>query len=405
VQSTALASGVKPAPEVTPAANTFAEPITFLVYSPYPRYSGGRENWLYNLSDALLSRGRAVTVISYASNRRAFYPTVPGVRMVRLPSVRYFDFAFLWINRVFLGLPTLLDILLVYPCVAAWHLSRIKPNVLVCMNSLPEGLAAAIARRPYSVSVRGDVPWELSRGFKLYERVLAAIERWVLRRAMRVLANGEDTLARLKQNGIDSEVVPNGVDLARFSSNAAAGAIADQMVAAAAGRPVISVVGTLRTVKGTDHAIRCAAELKQMGASFLMAMVGKGAVDHYRRMARSSGLEQEVWFSGETKDVPGVLRHSDLFLGLSGGSGFSMAALEAMAAGVPVVAIDSPVYAQLITDGVNGLLGAPSDLPVACLQLMRDPERRRRMGAEATRTAQAYDWKLVASRLLNVLAL
>jgi glycosyltransferase involved in cell wall biosynthesis len=403
--SSPLAPGVEPAPQIAPAAQTLTDPITFLIYSPYPRYSGGRENWLYNLSSRLLRRGRSVTVISHASSRRVFYPPVPGLRIERLPSIRYFDHVFLWMNRFLLGLPTAFDLLVFYPSLAAWHLSRTRPKVLVCMNSIPEGLAAAIARRPYTVSVRGDVPKELSRGFKLYEWVLASLERRVLRRAVRVLANGNDTRDRLWQQGIAAEVVPNGVDLARFRSADTTSAIVDQLVAAAAGRPVISVVGTLRPIKGSEQAIFCAAELKKAGASFLMAMVGKGAVSHYHRLAQSRQIDDVVWFSGETKDVPAILKHTDVFLALSGGSGFSMAVLEAMAAGVAVVALDSPVYSQLLTDGVNGLLAPAAELPAACLKLLRDREMRRRLGAEAALAAETFDWELVANRLLTALAL
>jgi glycosyltransferase involved in cell wall biosynthesis len=379
--------------------------ITFLVYSPYPRYSGGRENWLHNVGRALSHRGQAVSVVSLASNRRVFYAPVAGVEFVSLPSVRYFDRAFFWINRIGLGLPRILDTLVLYPLTAAWYLARRKPKVLVCMNSIPEGMAAALARRPYFVSVRGDVPAEMAHGFKLYERLLRRLERRVLRRALRVLANGPDTQDRLARDGIVSTLVPNGVDLARFRSPQASSASAQAMMAAAAGRPVIAVVGTLRPIKGTDLAIECAVELKRSAVPFLMAMVGKGDVEHYRGFAQSKDVDDAVWFAGETSDVPAILRHTDVFLGLSGGSGLSMAVLEAMAAGVAVVALDSPVYTQLIQDGVNGRLASTSaELARACVVLLNDPELGRRLGAEGSLTADRYDWRLVADRLFSVLA-
>jgi glycosyltransferase involved in cell wall biosynthesis len=390
---------------VASAPQTLAHPITFLVYSPYPRYSGGRENWLHSVGGELSRRGQLVTVVSHASNRRVFYAPVDRVENVSLPSFRYFDRAFFWINRIGLGLPRIVDTLVLYPLTAAWYLVRHKPEVLVCMNSIPEGLAAALARRPYFVSVRGDVPAEMSHRFKLYERLLERLERWVLRRALRVLANGPDTQARLRRDGIVSTVVPNGVDLRRFRSTETSSATAEAIGEAAAGRPVISVIGTLRPIKGTEHAIECAVELKRSGVPFLMAMVGKGEVDRYRRLAQSNAVDGVVWFSGETRDVPAILRHTDIFLGLSGGSGLSMAVLEAMAAGVAVVALDTPVYAQLITNGVNGLLArSVADLARACLALLNDPTERRRLGDAAARTADPYDWRLVADRLVSVLA-
>ncbi len=390
-------------PSSSPPDKTRSDPITFLVYSPYPRYSGGRENWLYNVSGALVGRGQSVVIISHASDRRIFYPPVTGVETIPLTSIRYLDRAFFWANRLSLGLARFLDTLIIYPAIASWFLARRKPNLLVCMNSIPEGLAAALSRRRYFISVRGDVPAEMSRSIGIVERPLRALERWVLRRAVRVLANGSDTQERLRRDGIQSEVVPNGVDLARFRTATTQTGIADQLIQAARGRPVIAVIGTLRPVKGTDDAVACAAELRGLGADFLMAFVGKGDVEHYRRLARTRRVEGVVEFCGESSEVPAVLQRSEMFLGLSGGSGLSMAVLEAMAAGVAIVAVDSLVYAQLITDGVNGLLASPADLAASCLRLLRDGDLRRRLGMEASRTADQYSWELVAERLLSAL--
>ena len=381
---------------MTPAAPR----LTFLIYSPYPRYSGGRENWLSNLSGVLSRLGVPVTIVSRASNRKPFYPAVEGVDVVLLGSVRYFDEAFFWINRLTLGLARLIDMLIIYPLTAALWLAREKPDVLVCMNSVPEGLAARIAGRPFFVSVRGDVPYEM-RPRWLLERPMRALERRVLRRAIHVLANGFDTQARLKTEGIDSSVVPNGVDLDRFRTAAADGPGAEALLDAAKGRPVISVVGTMRPIKGTDEAITCAGELKATGADFMMALVGKGEEARYRGAVHAADLDDVVAVIGEMKDVPGVLRRTDVFLALSGGSGMSMAVLEAMAAGLAIVAVDSPTYRQLITHDVNGLLAVvPPDIALACRRLLRDPDLRRRLGEAAARSAEGYGWDRVAKTLL-----
>ena len=377
--------------------------ITFLIYSPYPRYSGGRENWLYNLTGVLSRVGVPVTIFARASNRRPFYPAVDGVTVVLLWSIRYLDEAFFWFNRATLGLARLIDMLIVYPLTAAIRLRREKPDVLVCMNSVPEGLAAVIARRRFVVSVRGDVPSEM-RPRWLLERPMRALERRVLRRATGVLANGFDTQARLTTEGIESVVVPNGVDLDRFRSVPTDDVEVEPLITAAHGRPVIAVVGTMRPIKGTDEAIACAAELKSVAADFLMALVGKGQEAHYRRVVHAAGVEDVVAVLGEMKDVPGVLRHTDIFLALSGGSGMSMAVLEAMAAALPIVALDTPVYRQLITHGVNGLLATPPDVALACRRLLRDADLRKQLGAAAAKSADPYGWDRVAATFLRELA-
>jgi len=396
------ADTISAAPTTVTATAGIRSRITFLIYSPYPRYSGGRENWLYNLTGVLSRVGVPVTIVSRASNRRPFYPAVDGVTVVLMRSIRYFDEAFFWINRASLGLARLIDMLIVYPLTASRKLARDQPEVLVCMNSVPEGLAAMIARTPFVVSVRGDVPAEM-RPRWLLERPMRALERRVLRRATRVLANGFDTQARLKAEGIESVVVPNGVDIDRFRSAEGDEAAVEPLITAAHGRPVIAVVGTMRPIKGTDEAIAVAGELKNVAPDFLMALVGKGEEARYRRMVHSAGVEDVVTVLGETRDVPGVLRHTDIFLALSGGSGMSMAVLEAMAAGLAIVALDTPVYRQLITHGVNGLLAAPPDVALACRRLLRDAELRRGLGAAAARSADPYGWDRVAETLLHEL--
>jgi glycosyltransferase involved in cell wall biosynthesis len=79
----------------------------------------------------------------------------------------------------------------------------------------------------------------------------------------------------------------------------------------------------------------------------------------------------------------------------------SMSALEAMAAGVPVVARDSPAYRQLINDGHAGLLAStPTELADRCLRLLRDPELARGLGRAAQAVARDYDWPRIADVFL-----
>src|SRR5205809_788163 len=206
------------------AGSTTGDPVTFLIYSPFPKYSGGRENWLHNLAPHLKESGRPVRVIAYATDRAPFHAVEQsGIRVAALPSVRYFYDAFRLVNRLTLGLLKYLDIFFFYPMVAAIYLAATRPRNLVCMNPIPEGMVALLAGVPYVVSVRGEVSKGLSHPFTFLERPLAWLERQVLRRARKVLANGRDTQQRLAGSGIASTVVPNGVDFRRFAEPAPPG--------------------------------------------------------------------------------------------------------------------------------------------------------------------------------------
>jgi glycosyltransferase involved in cell wall biosynthesis len=376
--------------------------LTFLIYSPFPKYSGGRENWLHNLAPHLRTRGRTVHVISFASNRPLFYSLGQSeIEVVPLPSARYFYRAFTVLNRISLGLLQYLDLLLFYPLVAGIYLARKRPSKLICMNPIPEGLVALLARVPYVVSVRSDIPKGLAVPYWFLEGLFGRLERHVLLRARKVLANGNDTQERLAKIGIVSTVVPNGVDFERFSTPSPGDALIAELERKAAGRPVIAFIATLHAIKGADDAIACAAELKARGADFLLAMVGKGDQSRFKGRAEALGLGNCVEFLGETNSVPAVLQHSSVFLGLSLENGMSMSTLEAMAAGVPVVARNVLTYRQLIENERSGLLGSsPAELAAGCLRLLRDPDEARVLAGRAQAAARNYDWPRVADILL-----
>lgn len=383
--------------------STAGGPVTFLIYSPFPKYSGGRENWLHNLAPHLSARGRRVRVIAFATNRATFHsPEESGIRVVALPSVRYFYDAFRFLNRLTLGLLKYLDIFLAYPIVAGIYLGWTRPRNLVCMNPIPEGMVALMVGVPYVVSVRGEVAKGLSTRLTFLERPFSWLERLVLRHARKVLANGTDTQRRLAGAEIPSSLVPNGVDFRRFSQPGPDSGFGRDIDQRAAGRPVIAFVATLDEIHGIWDAIECAAQLRAHDANFMMAMVGKGDAAAFKSRAQALGLAGWLEFMGETTSVVEALQRSSIYLGLSRGDvGMSMSALEAMAAGVPMVARDTPAYRQLIEDGHSGLLAASATaIASCCLMLLRDPEKGRTMGSKAQAKARDYDWPRIADVFL-----
>jgi N-acetyl-alpha-D-glucosaminyl L-malate synthase BshA len=105
---------------------------------------------------------------------------------------------------------------------------------------------------------------------------------------------------------------------------------------------------------------------------------------------REQGTCDRIIFIGSTASIEDVLVGADLFLLPSETESFGLAALEAMSCKVPVIATNVGGLPEVVEDGVTGFLCAVGDvdaMAAAALELLKDPERRRRFGEEARRQA------------------
>ena len=153
--------------------------------------------------------------------------------------------------------------------------------------------------------------------------------------------------------------------------------------------------------KGLDVLLRALASLRDDGVRFRACLVGPGILlEQHRRLAGELSLTDRVAIPGRVPDVAPYLGRADVFAlpSLEEGSG-SLSVLEALHAGVPVVATDVDGMPEDLTDGEDSLLVPPNDssaLAAALRRLIEDPDLRRRLGAAARRTyerrftAEAY---------------
>lgn len=151
---------------------------------------------------------------------------------------------------------------------------------------------------------------------------------------------------------------------------------------------LIAVVANLRPVKGHDVLIDAAAEVLRQHKNAYFLLVGQGPQHHAitERINRLGIDPKHIVFLGQRSDVPDLLRHCDLLVSPSHSESFGLAVLEAMAAGLPVIATDCPGPKSLIDNDRTGLLtpvGQPHPLAQAILSLIEDPERRDRLAAQA----------------------
>ncbi len=145
--------------------------------------------------------------------------------------------------------------------------------------------------------------------------------------------------------------------------------------------PVVGFIGRLARPKEPLDLLEAMSRLSQ--GTLLIA--GAGPLrPKIERFARRHALEDRVLLLGSREDVPDLLAAMDIFVLPSRWEGLPLAVIEAMMAGLPVLATAVGGVPELVEDGVTGLLVPPRDpeaLAWALARLLSDPPLRRRMGA------------------------
>jgi N-acetyl-alpha-D-glucosaminyl L-malate synthase BshA len=141
---------------------------------------------------------------------------------------------------------------------------------------------------------------------------------------------------------------------------------------------VLVHVSNFRPVKRLLDVVRIFAGVrKELKAKLILVGDGPDS-DAAQREAANLGVKRDVRFFGRVDDVADLLRGADLFLLPSETESFGLAALEAMACGVPVVASDAGGIPEVVVDGQTGFLAPVGDVPMMtqrALEALRDPAR------------------------------
>jgi N-acetyl-alpha-D-glucosaminyl L-malate synthase BshA len=157
------------------------------------------------------------------------------------------------------------------------------------------------------------------------------------------------------------------------------------------GEKIAIHVSNFRPVKRVTAAVEVFARVRrQVPARLLMVGDGPDLADA-AALARDLGVGEDVVFVGEQDQVVPLLSAADVFLLPSVQESFGLAALEAMACEVPIVASRVGGLPEVITDGVDGFLHAPADLDGMARstgRLLKDEALHGRMAAAARQTAE-----------------
>ncbi|MEZ6196345.1 MAG: N-acetyl-alpha-D-glucosaminyl L-malate synthase BshA [Planctomycetota bacterium] len=181
--------------------------------------------------------------------------------------------------------------------------------------------------------------------------------------------------------------IPNFVDLDRFSARPCAQAQALKR----GDEPLLMHVSNFRRVKRVTELVEAFAAVVATDPARLV-MVGDGPeLGRAERLASELGVADRIHFLGSQDAVEKILPCADLFLLPSRFESFGLAALEAMACGVPVLASRAGGLPELVEEGETGGLfdlEVPGDLATKLRAMLRQPERLAAMGHEARRRAE-----------------
>lgn len=370
-----------------------------------PLIYGGLGRHVHGLAEALAAQGHDVVVLTQAHPQAAPDARVNGVRVVRVaPDPPARDLATDLVAWV-LGLNTALA-RTGRAVVAGWRPDLVHVHDWVVAHAgvdLAETIGVPLVATIHATEAGLWDGW-LSTPVS---RARHDVEAWLVTRTARTIVC---SAAMQVEVGTALEVplgeltlIPNGVDLSAWRSAPATAAAARATLGIAPAAPLIVLAGRLEWEKGGDVAIEALPRVRRQHPGTVLVLAGVGSRrEALAALARRRRVARSVRFCGHLDEhgLAGLLGAADVAVVPSSYEPFGMVALEASAAGAPVVAGATGGLRELVTDEVSGLLVAPrsvTELSTAVVRLLDDPEWARTLADVArAEVAKRFTWPIVA---------
>ncbi len=270
------------------------------------------------------------------------------------------------------------------------YLRRKRPFILhtwMFHANIPGRIIGRLARIPVIISSERTMGQESTARLRL--------NRWTSRLADRVICVSQTVGDyAIKEIGISSEkivVIPNGISPAKFLQSPDQ-TIARQKLDLLPHIPIVVAIGRPRPVKGYLYLIEAWRHVSVQCPQAQLVFLGDGPDRiQLEQQAAQYGLDGSVFFLGDWDNIPHLLPAFDLFALPSLHEGMSNAALEAMAAGLPVVATAVGGTPEIVVHEQTGLLIPPANsnaLAEALIILLTDLERASQMGKAGQKRVQ-----------------
>ena len=360
--------------------------LLLVVDSHFPG-NGGTEAQAQLLAELLQQRGHEVLLLAPQLDRsRPLHETIRGIAVERLSYPKIPSLGALWLIFKF----------------AFWlwrRRSRFDGIHIHMARNLAAGAGMVQSKLRCPVLVKVSGAWEFDGGVldaSLRYRPLHLFLNHCIRRVAFMQAISEQTRDRLLAMGYDAkriQMIPNAVDIARFDG-------AQRLQVEQKSQVTVMYVGRLQTVKGLAVLLQAwQAVVNRVDAR--LVLIGEGPMrTELATMIERLGLSASVEMPGRSTDIPGVLRQAQIYVQPSFQEGLPNSVLEAMTAGLPIVATRVSGNEDLVRDGVNGLLVPPrqsAELADALIRLIGDAQAAKRMGIASR---EIIDGKYSSARVI-----
>lgn len=203
------------------------------------------------------------------------------------------------------------------------------------------------------------------------------------------------------------EALSNGIDLSRFS----AGDVNEQIYKKyklPKNEPTVLYVGRVDPEKSIEILLEAFIQLADDVPKAHLVIVGDGtAKPKLEKMAKNAGLSERIHFTGRVigDDLPQIYRTAKLFAITSKTETQSIVLLEAMATGLPCVAVKAGAIPELVKTGENGFLCEADDVDAVAngiKTILTDSKKRQEMSAASTRKVKKHDINYTLTRIEEI---
>jgi glycosyltransferase involved in cell wall biosynthesis len=360
-----------------------------------PHLLGGTERVVYEISKRMIKRGHEVTVLTLNAHGHKEFSRERAIGIHRIPAISLTKLVGAQLtvsphslteaNRILKQIqPDIIHAHNLY-----FNLTAVAPFVKRWRH-LPLVTTLHLPKVRYGRAILDGI-------ISLYQRTVC---EFIVRSSDKLTAVSKSVLKHaiedLKVPWSKISIIPNGVDTnAYVPSNRRSE------------NTVITYVGRLIGNKGPQYLIQAAPRILRSHPEVHIHIVGEGPLKTYLvKQVASEKLENNVHFFGNVSDTIPILQETSIFVRSSLTEGMSLAVLEAMACGLPVVASNVEGNAEIVENNITGFLVPPADpgaLVEAVEYLLNNPKIAMEMGRRARKkTEKSYDWQKIADLTLEI---